>query len=53
MKKAFFIIFKGLSLKQIKPTFLGRWESDFNNVNKLNNLNKFLINQSWLINQGC
>ena len=29
--KAFFIIFKGLSLKQMKINFFGRWESDFNN----------------------
>ena len=27
--KAFFIIFKGLSLKQIKRIFLGKWESSF------------------------
>ena len=29
-QKAFFIIFKWLSLKQIKQIFLGRGESDFN-----------------------
>ena len=29
-KKAFSIIFKGLSLKQVKIIFIGRWESDFN-----------------------
>ena len=28
--KAFFIICKELSLKQIKRIFFGRWESDFN-----------------------
>ena len=28
-QKAFFIIFTGLSLKQIKRNFFGRWESDF------------------------
>ena len=28
-KKAFFFIFKGLSLKQIKRFFLGRGESGF------------------------
>ena len=27
--KAFLIIFQGLSLKQIKKGFFGRWESDF------------------------
>ena len=37
MKKAFFIIFKGLSLKQIKKNF-GRWEPDF----KITNI--FMIN---------
>ena len=29
-QKVFFIIFEGLSLKQIKIIFYGRWESDFN-----------------------
>ena len=29
-EKAFFIKFKGLSLKGIKKSFFGRWESDFN-----------------------
>ena len=28
-QKAFFIIFEGLSLKQIKKIFFGRWESNF------------------------
>ena len=28
-QKAFFFIFKGLSLKQIKRNFFGRWEPDF------------------------
>ena len=28
-QKAFFIIFKGLSMKQITQIFFGRWESDF------------------------
>ena len=28
--KAFIIIFGGLSLKQIKKSFFGRWEPDFN-----------------------
>ena len=28
-QKKFFIIFQGLSLKQIKRNFFGRWESDF------------------------
>ena len=28
-QKAFFIIFEGLSLKQIKKIFFERWESDF------------------------
>ena len=31
-KQTFFIIFKGLSLKQIKRNFFGRWESEFNGV---------------------
>ena len=29
-KKQFFIIFKGLFMKQITQFFFGRWESDFN-----------------------
>ena len=28
--KAFLIIFKGLSMKQLKEIFLSKWESDFN-----------------------
>ena len=31
-EKAFFINFKGLSLKQIKQIFFGRWEPDFKDV---------------------
>ena len=27
--KSFFIIYEGLSLKEIKEIFSGRWESDF------------------------
>ena len=34
IKKMFFIIFHGLSMKQIKR-FFGRWESDINNLIKL------------------
>ena len=40
--KAFFIIFKGLPLKQIK-VFFGMWESDFK-LNTRNNGKKLLIN---------
>ena len=31
-EKVFFISFKGLSLKQIKQHFFGRWEPDFKDV---------------------
>ena len=33
-QKAFFIIFKGLSMKQITEIFLGRCEPDFNAYHK-------------------
>ena len=31
-QKAFFITFKGLSIKQIEQKFFGRWESDFTQI---------------------
>ena len=34
--KAFFIIFKALSMKQIRKNFFGRWESEFFNIRYTN-----------------
>ena len=43
--KAFFIIFEGLSLKQIKNFFFGRWEPDFKKTKKRIQENAFDNNQ--------
>ena len=39
--KVFFIIFEGVSLKQIIKTFFGRWESDFKVISKTSKNNFF------------
>ena len=51
-QKAFFIIFKELSVKQITQFFLGRWESDFNNVSICMNIPAYAYASIYLNKQS-
>ena len=49
--KPFFLTFKGLSLKQMKQIFFGRWESEFSLQKKHPSVDQFLKNGSFMIHR--
>ena len=49
--KPFFLTFKGLSLKQMKQIFFGRWESEFSLQKKHPSVDQFFKNGSFMIHR--